>query len=152
MPANRKNWNEARSSERGRDSESRGRPSSEAVPNPQWDKTYNGPRRSVEFPFPGASDSRKTWSQDRTAVDGGKALNGKPKQRRMTEGQVERSRGLRTLTYDADYPDQPPRFGSWLGDLRKNDDPFEIKKSSKNRDRRRPAREDDEASEIGTAF
>jgi len=157
MPANRRTWNEAgvRGSERERDSESRGRPSSKAVPNPKRNKTaYNGPRRSIEFPFPGASDSRKTWSQDRIAIDGAKGPNRKPNQRRMTEGQVERSRSLRTLTYDADFPDQPPRFGSWLGELRKNDDPLKTKKGSRNRStsRRSPARKDDEASEIGTAF
>ncbi|KAE9369047.1 hypothetical protein N431DRAFT_547824 [Stipitochalara longipes BDJ] len=156
MPANRMNWSDAgagvKSSERG----SRGRPSSEAVPNPRWapnKTTYNGPRRSTEFPFPSSSDSRKTWSQDRTGVDGREALNGKPMQRRMTEGQVERSRSLRTLTYDADFPDQPPRFGSWLGDLRKNEDPLEIKKGSKkSTSRKKPTRDEDEASEIGTAF
>jgi hypothetical protein len=152
MPANRKNWNEAgvRGSESERDS--RGRPSSEAVP--RWVVNSSQGRRSAEFPFPGAGDSRKTWSAsaDKTAVDGGEALNGKgERKRRMTEGEVERSRSLRTLTYDADFPDQPPRFGSWLGELRKNEDPLEIKKGGK-KNKRRTARDDDEGSEIGTAF
>jgi hypothetical protein len=157
MPANRRNWNEAAGT-RSSDGESRGRPSSEAVPNARWvsnKNTYGESRRSVEFPFPGANGSRKTWSEDRTAVDGGEALNGKPKQRRMTEGQVERrNRSLRTLTYDSDFPDQPPRFGSWLGDLRTNEDPLATKKVSRNRStsRKRSAKEEDEASVIGAAF
>lgn len=149
MPANRQNWNEA--GVRGSESEraSRGRPSSEVVPLWVVDTAEN--RRSAEFPFQGA---RKTWSAsaDKTAVDGGEALNGNgERQRRMTEGEVQKSRNMRTLTYDTDFPDQPPRFGSWLGELRKNEDPLEIKKGAK-KNKRKPAREDDEVSEIGTAF
>jgi hypothetical protein len=56
------------------------------------------------------------------------------------------------LTYDVDFPDQPPRFGSWLGELRKNEDPLEIKKKGKMGSKKRTAREEDEGSEIGTAF
>lgn len=152
IPANSKNWNEA--GVRGSESE-RGRPSSEAVP--RWVANSSQGRRSAEFPFPGASNSRKTWSAsaDRTPLNGGEAMN--VRARRMTEGESQRTRppgSLRTLTYDADFPDQPPRFGSWLGDLRKNEDPLEIKQANRNRSktRRRTARDEDEGSEIGTAF
>jgi hypothetical protein len=147
MPANRKNWNE--SGVRGGESE-RGRPSSEAVP--RWIVNSSQGRRSAEFPFPGARSSRKTWSQDRAAVDGGEAVNGR--QRRMTEGEAQRSKpngSLRMLTHDADFPDQPPRFGSWLGELRKNEDPLEIKKG-RSGSKKKTAREEDAWSEIGTAF
>jgi hypothetical protein len=153
LPANRMNWNETGAGGR-RSHGDRGRPSSEAVP--RWTVNSSQGRKSAEFPFPGAGTSRKTWSAsaDRTTVDGGEAMNGRA--RRMTEGETQRARppgSLRTLTYDADFPDQPPRFGSWLGDLRKNEDPLEIKKGTRNKGstvQRR--RDEDEGSEIGTAF
>jgi hypothetical protein len=126
LPANREMWNDA-----GIGSSSwRGPPSSGAVP--RWTVNSSLSRRSAEFPFPGAGNGRKTWSQDPTAVDGGETTNGR--QRRMTEGEGQRSKpngSLRTLTYDADFPDQPPRFGSWLGELRKNEGPLESKKGCK---------------------
>jgi len=153
LPANRMNWNETGASGRRSHGE-RGRPSSEAVP--RWTVNSSQGRKSAEFPFPGGGTSRKTWSAsaDRTTVDGGEAVNGRA--RRMTEGETQRARppgSLRTLTYDADFPDQPPRFGSWLGDLRKNDDPLEIKKGTRNKGSTGQRRRDeDEGSEIGTAF
>ncbi|PMD64153.1 uncharacterized protein K444DRAFT_609278 [Hyaloscypha bicolor E] len=145
LPVNRKNWNET-----GAGGE-RGRPSSEVVPT--WRVNSSQGRKSAEFPFPGAGNSRKTWSAsaDRTAVDGGEAMNGRA--RRMAEGETQRARppgSLRTLTYDADFPDQPPRFGSWLGDLRKNEDLLEIKVTRNSSTSRR--RDKDGGSEIGTAF
>ncbi|PMD16311.1 hypothetical protein NA56DRAFT_314854 [Hyaloscypha hepaticicola] len=114
LPANRKVWNDTGMGS----SIGRGRPSSEAVP--RWTVNSSQGRRSVELPFPGAGNSCKTWSQDPTAVDGGETINGR--RRRMTEGEAQRSRAngsIRTLTYDADFPDQPPRFGSWLGEFKR---------------------------------
>jgi hypothetical protein len=137
MPANRKTWNES-------GVRSEGRPSVEVVPR-EVRKTWanskrgsgggGGDRRSAEFPFVG----RKTWSVEQ--------------QRRMTEGDNDRERPRsrkNTLTYDADYPDQPPRFGSWLGELRKNEDPLEVKRGRGKKEKGR--RSVDEGSEIGTAF
>jgi hypothetical protein len=137
MPANRKTWNEVARSE--------GRPSFEVVPQDArktWAATSERGRRSAEFPFPG----RKTWSAEQ--------------QRRMT-GDSERPSQIsrkNTLTYDAEYPDQPPRFGSWLGELRRNEGPLEAKKGKQGKKKKGEEREKekrrrsvDEGSEIGTA-
>lgn len=146
LPANRKVWNDAGTG----NSSGRGRPSSEAVP--RWTVNSSQGWPSAELPFPGAGNSRKTWSQDPNAVDGGETINGR--RRRMTEGEAQRSRpngSIRTLTYDADFPDQPPRFGSWLGEFRKNEGQLEIKKKESRGTRMRTAKWEDEGSEIGTA-
>jgi hypothetical protein len=145
LPGNRKVWNDSGMGS----SSARGRPSSEAVP--RWTVNSSQGRRSAELYFPGAGNSRKTWSQDPTAVEGGETINGR--RRRMTEGEAQRSRAngsIRTLTYNADFPDQPPKFGSWLGEFRKNEGPLEFKKGSSG-NRMRAAKWEDEGSEIGTA-
>jgi hypothetical protein len=137
MPANRKTWNEVARSE--------GRPSSEVVPAEAmktWAASSEGGRRSTEFPFPGG----KTWSAEQ--------------QRRMTEESERPSQMNRknTLTYDADYPDQPPRFGSWLGEFRSNEDLPDVKKGNRGEKGKQKEkgkwgrRSVDEGSDIGTAF
>jgi hypothetical protein len=57
----------------------------------------------------------------------------------MIEGEVQKSRPPGS---------QSPRFGGWLGDLKKNEDRLEIKKG-RSGSRKRMAREGDEGNSIG---